>query len=330
MRILRYESFIAEAIIDDPKVKSEISYFYELQRKIKELEVELESAKVQFKEFEVELKPMMDGMKEVGDKLAQTEEFIIQISRFGGERKDASYKNAFELALSKVNGATKKILQESFEASKKVTQVKHSFTIDKVTEASIFDKIGGLLKKAVSGFISLFKKESKVIDRGNDELESLAAKVNEDFINEGVWAKLMKGVRSSETGPWSIVAIENRKVVGQKVDIKIQEIIPAHYEAMKREYPKAKIHIEDGTGAVVWNESISMDAVYIHQITGSGQDAAQNFIDDNELDSGKLANYVKIHRNSKEIYDVRDYIAGTGVGARKNLKDRFIKDFKRK
>jgi hypothetical protein len=140
----------------------------------------------------------------------------------------------------------------------------------------------------------------------------------------------MKGVRSSETGPWSIVAIENRKVVGQKVDIKIQEIIPAHYEAMKREYPKAKIHIEDGTGAVVWNESISMDAVYIHQITGSGQDAAQNFIDDNELDSGKLANYVKMHRNSKEIYDVRDYIAGTGVGARKNLKDKFIKDFKRK
>jgi hypothetical protein len=110
MRIMRYESFIAEAIIDDPKVKGEISYFYELQRKIKELEVELESAKVQFKEFEVELKPMMDGMKEVGDKLAQTEEFIIQISRFGGERKDASYKNAFELALSKVNGATKKIL----------------------------------------------------------------------------------------------------------------------------------------------------------------------------------------------------------------------------
>jgi hypothetical protein len=69
-----------------------------------------------------------------------------------------------------------------------------------------------------------------------------------------------------------------------------------------------------------------MDAVYIHQITGSGQDAAQNFIDDNELDSEKLANYVKMHRNSKEIYDVRDYIAGTG-GSRK---DRFIKDFKRK
>jgi hypothetical protein len=330
MRIMRYESFIAEAIIDDPKVKNEISRFYDLQRRIKELEAELEASKSEFKEFEIEMRPMMDGMKEVGDKLAKTEEFIIEITRFGGERKDASYKNAFEMALSKVNGATKKILQESFEASKKVTQIKHSFTIDKITEASVLGKIGGLLKKAVVGFISLFKKESKVIDRGNDELENIAANVNEDFINEGVWAKMMKGVRSSETGPWSLVAIENRKVVGQKIDIKTQEIIPAHYEAMKREYPKAKIHIEDGTGAVVWNESISMDAVYIHQITGSGQDAAQNFIDDNKLDSKKLANYVKMHQNSKEIYDVRDYIAGTGVGAHKNLKDRFIKDFKRK
>ncbi len=78
-----------------------------------------------------------------------------------------------------------------------------------------------------------------------------------EFVNEATtsWSKMMKGVRSSESGPWSIVAIENKKVVGQKIDIKIQDMIPAHYEAMRKEYPKAKIHIEDGTGAVVWNES---------------------------------------------------------------------------
>jgi hypothetical protein len=33
-------------------------------------------------------------------------------------------------------------------------------------------------------------------------------------------------------------------------------MIPAHYEAMRKEYPKAKIHIEDAGGQVVWvNES---------------------------------------------------------------------------
>jgi hypothetical protein len=73
-----------------------------------------------------------------------------------------------------------------------------------------------------------------------------------------------------------------------------------------------------------------MDAQYISQITGCGLDSAQNFIDEYNLDSKKLAAYVKMYRNSKEKYDVRDYITGTGLGAQKNLRDRFIKNFKRK
>ena len=78
-----------------------------------------------------------------------------------------------------------------------------------------------------------------------------------DSLNEATtsWAKLMKGVKSSETGPWSLVAIDNKRVVGQKIDIRIADIIPAHYEAMRKEFPKAKIHVEDGTGAVVWTSN---------------------------------------------------------------------------
>jgi hypothetical protein len=68
---------------------------------------------------------------------------------------------------------------------------------------------------------------------------------------------MMQGVRASETGPWSIVAIQDRKVVGQSIDIRIQDLIPAKYEALKKEFPKAKLHIEDGTGMVVWNEGIA-------------------------------------------------------------------------
>ena len=69
------------------------------------------------------------------------------------------------------------------------------------------------------------------------------------------------------------------------------------------------------------NEALSMDAVYIHQITGSGQDSAQNFIDDNNIDSAKLVAYLKQHKDSKEKYDVRDMINGT------NKNKRFIKQF---
>ena len=252
-------------------------------------------------------------------------------------------------------------------------------------------------------------------------------KLFEEFLNEATtsWSNMMKGVRAGGSGPWSIVAIQDRKVVGQSIDIKIQDLIPAKYEALKKEFPKAKLHIEDGGGMVVWtgplnegagkktvtvnvhggkkftysnsdiqdlidnmdlgaddlpkwiyvagmhnpnfpkkkegvlamlkqilaakgnveinlasdkpshtldikgiDEGVSMDAVYIHQITGCGQDAAQNFIDDNGIDGGKLADYVKQHKDSKEKYDVRDIIAGIGVGKIESLRKRFIKEMK--
>jgi len=175
MKIVKmFEEFVFEAFIEDPGVKASIGEFYELQNEIKRLEAELEERKLAFKQFEGDIKPMLDGMKDVGDKLAQTEEFVIKVSRFGGERKDASYKTAFENALSKVNAATKRVLEEALEASKKVTQVKHSFSIDKVVaEASLFDKIKSALKGAINKLLGVFKKESKTIDDANKDLKKL-------------------------------------------------------------------------------------------------------------------------------------------------------------
>lgn len=169
-----FEEFLFEAFIEDPEVKAQIGTFYDLQEQIRKLEAQLEEKKLQFKQFEGDVKPMIDGMKEVGDKLAETEEYILRVSRFGGERKDASYKTAFENALSKVNGATKRVLEEALEASRKVTQVKHSFSIDKVVaEASIFDKIKGAIKGAINKLLSIFKKETKTIDDANKDLKKL-------------------------------------------------------------------------------------------------------------------------------------------------------------
>ena len=84
-------------------------------------------------------------------------------------------------------------------------------------------------------------------------------KLFEEYIQEATtsWGKMMKGVKAGDGGPWSIVAIENNKVVGQSIDIKIRDLIPAKYEALKKEFPRAKFHIEDGGGGVVWNESLN-------------------------------------------------------------------------
>lgn len=71
------------------------------------------------------------------------------------------------------------------------------------------------------------------------------------------------------------------------------------------------------------NEKLSMDAVYIHQITGSGQDSAQNFIDDNNIDGEKLVAYLKKHKDSKEKYAIRDLIKDPS--SNKKLLKQFLK-----
>jgi len=77
----------------------------------------------------------------------------------------------------------------------------------------------------------------------------------EYLLNEATtsWSKMMNGIKKGGSGPWSIVVIENKKVIDQHIDIKIKEAIPAHYEEMRRKYPKASIHIEDGGGGIVWS-----------------------------------------------------------------------------
>jgi hypothetical protein len=87
-------------------------------------------------------------------------------------------------------------------------------------------------------------------------------KLFEEYIQEATtsWNKMMKGVKAGDGGPWSIVAIEYNKVVGQSIDIKIRDLIPAKYEALKKEFPRAKFHIEDVGGQVVWNESFVNEA----------------------------------------------------------------------
>jgi hypothetical protein len=72
------------------------------------------------------------------------------------------------------------------------------------------------------------------------------------------------------------------------------------------------------------NEGISHEAYLIHNITGSGQDAAQYFIDDNKNDGKKLEDYLIQHRNSKEKYDIRDLISNPK--SNKKLLQKFVKE----
>jgi|DEB19_MinimDraft_2_1074335.scaffolds.fasta_scaffold00120_17 hypothetical protein len=167
------EEFVNEINIEDTEITETISEFYELQMQILQLQSELKQKQAQFKKFDTNIQPIIDGMKETGDKLGVTEKYVVKVSRFGYERTTASYKDAFELALSKVNGATQKILKEALVATEKVGSVANSYTIDQMNEANIFQKIISTLKDISSKFVNMFKKESKNIDAANNDLKKI-------------------------------------------------------------------------------------------------------------------------------------------------------------
>jgi len=80
-----------------------------------------------------------------------------------------------------------------------------------------------------------------------------------ESVNEGKWSKIMRSVRKgSKSGPWSIVVYDKRerKVKHQRL-VKILQQIPAHYEDVKKKYPRDKIGIEDKHGERVYTESIN-------------------------------------------------------------------------
>ena len=67
---------------------------------------------------------------------------------------------------------------------------------------------------------------------------------------------VVKKAKDSQ-GPFSIIAIEDNKVVKQEIDIKDYRLIPAYYREMEKEYLNAKIRVENGEGHTIKEDSHS-------------------------------------------------------------------------
>lgn len=113
--------------------------------------------------------------------------------------------------------------------------------------------------------------------------------------------------------------LEGKKLgLGDVIAVALDEVGPG------RDWRK----LSDSEAAEFLGEAISVEAAYIHVVTGAGQDSIQAFIDDHGLDSKKFSEYVRLNQGEK--YDIRDYISGAKgtVGGVPSLRQSFIKKFK--
>ena len=79
------------------------------------------------------------------------------------------------------------------------------------------------------------------------------------FLSESVTeAKLSKIYNAAKKGsyPVTLVVIENGKVVKQEL-VGTPQIVPAAFNQLKKEYPKATVHVESKTGERLFSESVN-------------------------------------------------------------------------
>jgi hypothetical protein len=153
-------------------------------------------------------------------------------------------------------------------------------------------KLKDLIKEGLDPKAQKFLDAIQVIDRDIKDLKNITV----DATPQGNWSVYFKGKRMGTI---------NGKVLDDSTIM--------------------KYGLEESTIKSV-NE-VSDEAYLIHRFTSSGQDAAQNFIDDNNIDAKKLVKYLKPTDNEgmRNRYMVRDIIGGKTDN---NTKQKFIKLFK--
>ena len=153
-------------------------------------------------------------------------------------------------------------------------------------------KLKDLIKEGLDPKAQKFLDAIQVIDRDIKDLKNITV----DATPQGNWSVYFKGKRMGTI---------NGKVLDDSTIM--------------------KYGLEESTIKSV-NE-VSDETYLIHRFTSSGQDAAQNFIDDNNIDAKKLVKYLKPTDNEgmRNRYMVRDIIGGKTDN---NTKQKFIKLFK--
>ena len=129
-----YQELVNEVRADDPQTQSLINEFGMLTEELNREKARLKELEAKHTVMESQIRALLESLETVEDKTLVTEKFIAEITRKGYTRDNIKYKEAFTLALTKVNEATRRVLEEAVEATKGVTKVASSIGIKGLRE----------------------------------------------------------------------------------------------------------------------------------------------------------------------------------------------------
>ena len=162
----------------DESVKMKLNELKEIQAKLDEALAMYKNSIAELEATKSNLVPeimsIFDGQVDPGKKLKlDIDNLLVEVTQ-ESERLTASYKNAFEMALQKVNQNTRAVLEQILQDTKVVGKVKGQLKIDgtKVYEGAIVEWLGSVkswLGKAYDKLTSFSNKASE----GVDEIEAM-------------------------------------------------------------------------------------------------------------------------------------------------------------
>jgi|GEM_PF-4789671 len=248
------KNYLKEIEIQDPAIVAQLEKFYHLQNEIDELSDRMKVMEKKYGEFAKDLAPMFETMKQLEEKTAVSEYYIITIKQPAYESQVHKYKKAYEYALTKLNEATKAVCKKLEEEESTVRKVSTRFTIGKLSEASTADKVKLYLNKIVSFFSTKIKKYLYKIDDANKELKALAS-IKEsktiklsDFLKED-W----KNLQPFGEQEWNRVNnIAKRSKQDDYLDGIMNSIKKQGYKATERQKNYVKMWLQSGKEGIQW------------------------------------------------------------------------------
>ena len=206
-------------LVTDKKIAEQVDELAALNNEIRLLKDKMKGYAAKAKGLETALRPVLEGLAATEQRVLLTEKNVVEIMKRGFSKRNPKYKDAFNLALTKVNEATKKILSESLESSTTVSYVASSIAsrsrTDESLKVEVLGKIFDKVKTLVSKFINKIKGQFKTIDKANNVLGKLAKmpepKTKEDMKNEQILRKLieneLKKVQLNESDVVKVMSI---------------------------------------------------------------------------------------------------------------------------
>lgn len=153
----------------DPKILKQIDEYGELSNEIDRITHELKQKAAKFKTIENSLRPTLEALKVTGINSIETKKYLITIKKAAYEKSNPKYAEAFDLAMTKVNAATQRVLQEALDANTTTSQVVAKLGVQKIGE-SVISNVMAKISKFFNRIANNISGENRKLQEYNEYL----------------------------------------------------------------------------------------------------------------------------------------------------------------